>query len=409
MFGGQQRIVVMRVLVTASAHFAVTNDGALWTSNASLRYDFWARYLETYDEVLLMARAHSCEAPPPGWGLVCGPGIKGVPLPDHVGPWGFAKNYWGIVRTIRAVLPQVEALQLRLPCSLGTEVYRQLPPGRPYGVEVVADPYDVFARGSVRHPLRPLFRWLFPRRLRLQCARACAAAYVTAEALQRRYPCPASEVGFSDVILPDQAFALAARPPRPAERTTTVITVGSLNQLYKAPDVLIDAVAACVREGLDLRLVLVGDGQFRPELEARAARLGLNERVCFCGNLPGSAAVRERLDEADLFCLPSHQEGLPKAMVEAMARALPCIGSTVGGIPELLPATDMVRPGDVPALARKIREVVCDPERLTRMSAVNFTRARDYREDLLRARRLAFYQTVKDRTAAWFASGTPRP
>jgi hypothetical protein len=47
----------MKVLVTASARFAITSDGNLWTPNASLRYNFWARYLEVFDEVHLVARA----------------------------------------------------------------------------------------------------------------------------------------------------------------------------------------------------------------------------------------------------------------------------------------------------------------------------------------------------------------
>ena len=56
-------------------------------------------------------------------------------------------------------------------------------------------------------------------------------------------------------------------------------------------------------------------------------------------------------------------------MVEAMARGLPCIGSAVGGIPELLPADDLVTPGDAPGLARKLQEVLSDPARLARMTA----------------------------------------
>ena len=177
--------------------------------------------------------------------------------------------------------------------------------------------------------------------------------------------------------------------------------IGSLSQLYKAPDVLIDAVAACTREGLDLRLTIVGDGKERPVLEARARALGLGPRVRFLGQLPAGEAVRAELDRADLFVLPSRQEGLPRAMVEAMARALPCIGSTVGGIPELLPPEDLVPPGDVGTLARKIREVVGDPDRMARMSARNLEKARQYGEDLLLERRVAFYRHIKACTQAW--------
>ena len=224
--------------------------------------------------------------------------------------------------------------------------------------------------------------------------------YVTKEALQQRYPCPNFSVGVSDVDLPERALVSSSRLP-PQGGTFNLIFVGTMNQLYKAPDVLIDAVAAGVQEGLDLKLTLIGDGKHRSELEARAKSLGLGERVSFLGQLCGGDAVMAQLDLADLFVLPSHQEGLPRAMVEAMARALPCIGSTVGGIPELLPPEDMVPPGDATALANKIREVVTNPERMTRMSARNLEKAKDYRDEVLEERRNQFYRYVREMTEKW--------
>ena len=390
----------MKVLVTASARFAITSDGNLWTPNASLRYNFWARYLEVFDEVHLVARAKFHSEPPTGWNLVSGPGIKAVPVPYFIGPWEFIKNYANVRKAVNRVALDAEAILLRIPCTIGTEVLHSLPSGRPYGVEVVADPYDSFAPGSIRHPLRPLFRWWFPRVLKQECAGAVAAAYVTKEALQRRYPCPNFSVGISDVQLPDEAVVSKPRPRREAG-TCTLIFVGSLAQLYKAPDVLIEAIAVCVQEGLDIKLIVVGDGQYRAELEARCATLGLGQRVSFQGLLPTSEAVCQQLDLADIFVLPSHQEGLPKAMVEAMARALPCIGSTVGGIPELLPPEDMVLPGNVTALATKIREVITDPDRMARMSAGNLNKAKEYTDEVLQYRRIAFYRYLKEKTEAW--------
>ena len=62
--------------------------------------------------------------------------------------------------------------------------------------------------------------------------------------------------------------------------------------------------------------------------------------------------VTEQLDAADVFVLPSRQEGLPRAMIEAMARSLPCVGSDVGGISELIPDW-VVPPNDPQALALK--------------------------------------------------------
>jgi len=294
--------------------------------------------------------------------------------------------------------------------------------GRPYGVEVVGDPYEVFAPGVVEHPLRPFFRWWFSRKLRRQCAGACAAAYVTEHSLQGRYPpsggvystyyssvelpddAYSSSLGgvfstyYSDVELPEDAFVLSNRDSRMRRPSIRIISVGSLEQLYKAPDVLLDAVGRCVREGLDLELVWVGGGKHQPQLEAQVRLLGLDSRVRFLGQVPAGEAVRAELDRADLFVLASRTEGLPRAMIEAMARALPCIGSTVGGIPELLPAEDLVPPGDSGALAAKIRDVVGNHERMARTSARNLGKARDYREEVLRERRTEFYRQIKART-----------
>jgi glycosyltransferase involved in cell wall biosynthesis len=400
----------MRVLITASAHFAITPEGTLWIQNASMGYRLWVRYLEVFDEVRLLVRARACATAPPGWNRATGPGVTVTPVPDSVGPWGFVRDYPWIVRTIRRALTESEAIMIRVPCHIGAEVWRHLPPRRPYGVEVVADPYDAFSPGAVRHPLRPFFRWWFTRGLGRQCAKATAAAYVTEQALQRRYP-PGPDTlaaAYSDVELDEGSFVDAPRVPS-ASDSRRLLFVGTLAQLYKAPDVLLEALAACTRDGLNLRLGLVGDGKHRPELEHRAAALGIRDRVDFRGQLAAAEHVRRELDRADLFVLPSRQEGLPRALIEAMARALPCLGSTVGGMPELLPASDLVPPNDPRALARAIHDVVTDPARLARMSARNLERARDYAPERLVRRRGRCYEHVKVRTQEWLkARGCPR-
>ncbi len=306
---------------------------------------------------------------------------------------------------MQAAIRTCDAYILRVPGMVSHLVWSEITHlGRPYAVEVVGDPHAVFAPQSVEHPLRPFFRWWFAHQLRRQCAGACASAYVTEQTLQRLYPCPSYSVGVSDAVIPDTALVPAARALRQGLRTFTLVTVASLAQPYKALDVLIDAVGVCVREGMDQKLIVVGDGKHRKELEVRAARLGLGERVQFLGELTSGDAVRARLDEADVFVLPSRTEGLPRAMIEAMARAVPCIGSKVGGIPELLPPEDMVPPGDVAALARKIRDVATNPGRMARMSARNLEKAKEFRQHTLRERRIAFYRHGRERTEEWMSA-----
>jgi glycosyltransferase involved in cell wall biosynthesis len=296
------------------------------------------------------------------------------------------------------------ALILRVPSPLAGSVAGVLKKSRrPYAVEVLGDPWDVFAPGALRHPLRPFLRWHFHRQLQAQCAQAMAGCYVTDQALQRRYPVGTGAISMaaSDVDLPDEAFVSQARtwthPPVPPR----LIMVGTLAQLYKAPDVLLRAVALCHQRGFPVVLNLVGDGAYRGELTQLAVDLGIHEHVRFLGHVLSGPAVRTLLDQADAFILPSRQEGLPRAMVEAMARALPCLGSTVGGIPELLDSNALVAVGDHQVLAQAIQTRLGDAAWMSAASARNLERAKAYHETILVARRTAFYQAVRDGTADW--------
>jgi glycosyltransferase involved in cell wall biosynthesis len=88
-----------------------------------------------------------------------------------------------------------------------------------------------------------------------------------------------------------------------------------------------------------------------------------------------------------------------------VARGCPCIGSNVGGIPELLAPDDLVPPNDPKALAQKIMEVTSDPVRIKAMSERNLARAKQFDPEALRDARLAFYRYVKDHSGSNAQSG----
>jgi glycosyltransferase involved in cell wall biosynthesis len=393
----------MKVCVALEQRFYGTPDGAVWTDGPCAR-PFWDRYLEVFDEVQAIARVNPVEKAPQGVVRADGDGVVFSPVTYYVGPRDYLRKAIAVRKSVVNGAGRADAIMLRVPSNLASVLVPTLVRrGQPFAVEVVGDPYDAFSPGAVKHPLRPFLRRWFARELRQHCRQAFAAAYVTAEALQRRYPVGPNgrSFYFSDV----QLSGLTAKTSRPATQKTSwrLITVGSLEHLYKAQDVQVDAIARCRQQGFDVELILVGDGQHRSALAERAAQLGIASHVHFRGQLASGEPIRDELDRADLFLLPSRQEGLPRAMIEAMARALPCIGSTVGGIPELLPPEDMVPPGDADALARKISEIVSDPQRLQQMSARNLARAGDFQEDVLRERRIEFYRYVRDRTEEWLA------
>jgi glycosyltransferase involved in cell wall biosynthesis len=383
---------------------------------------FWERYLEVFERVRIVARAVPVERPPEGWLPVNGKNILFCGLPNFCGPWQYLKRYRAVRAAVRAAAPTQGAVILRVPSHIGNVLEGQLHRSNyPYALEVVGDPHGVFAPGVVDHPLRPFFRWHFSRHLRRQCLRAVGVAYITKRVLQERYPARLMSVGVSDVELPEEALlgvdawrryssieldsaGIAGCPRKTQEHGPyQLVTVGSLAQLYKGTDVLIEAVARCVRAGFDLTAVIVGDGKYRPELMAQAERLGMASRIRFLGQVTAGEPVRRILDAADLFVLPSRTEGLPRALVEAMARGLPCIGSAVGGIPELLDQSEMAPAGDPAALAAKIQDVLRDPLRMETMSRRNLAGAREFCDFVLAARRRRFYQHVRDCTEQWEA------
>lgn len=394
----------MRVVVSTEYRFSRTGDGAVWTDAAFARA-FWSRYLDVFDSVRVAARAEDVPRPAPGAQRVDGDGVELFALPYYVGPAGFLRRYPRLRRRVRAAAAPADAVILRVPSPVAAPLWPSLArQGRPFGLEVVGDPHETFAAGSVDHPARPVVRRWLTGQLRRQCQAAAGVAYVTERRLQRLYPAgsAAHTTSYSSIDLGEAAFVQSAPEPRRGGRLS-LVTVASLEQLYKGTDVLVDAVAALAGEGRDVYLTVVGDGRFRPQLAAQAAARAVGDRIGFAGTVPPGDAVRTHLDAADLFVLSSRTEGLPRAMVEAMARGLPCIGSTAGGIPELLDPTELVPPGDATALAARIAEIGDDPERRHRLGARNLARARDFESSRLQARRRGLYTHVREVTQEWLA------
>jgi len=155
----------------------------------------------------------------------------------------------------------------------------------------------------------------------------------------------------------------AARPPE-------LVTVGHLVARKRHADV-IRALAVLSERHPTLRYAIVGEGPERAALEALAARLGVTERVEFCGQLAPAAALA-RARKGTLFAMPSTEEAFGVAYIEAMAGGLPAIGCRgEPGPEEIAMAGDgfvLVPPGDIERLSQRIDELLSDPDRLREAS-----------------------------------------
>lgn len=126
-----------------------------------------------------------------------------------------------------------------------------------------------------------------------------------------------------------------------------------------------------------------------------AESLGIGDKVQFTGFLSSSDEVRSKLLEADLFIFPTKAEGLPRAIIEAMAVGLPCLSTPVNGIPELLPSRYMFNPMDVEGFTMAVERLIKHPEEMSQMSQTNVNKARNYEYDKLNERRRIFYTKLK--------------
>lgn len=167
-------------------------------------------------------------------------------------------------------------------------------------------------------------------------------------------------------------------PASPPEGPLRILFSGAIVETKGVFD-LLDATALARRDLPPFRLVLIGDGPRLGECRVRAATLGLDDIV----ELRGWVSEGEKvalLRTSHVFCLPSHVEGTPLSVLEAMAAGLPVVATTVGGLPMVITSGHegvLVPPRDPRALADALCAVLADPERRRRMGAAAFERVRE--------------------------------
>lgn len=422
----------MQLCLTLDHRFLQTPDNRVWTVT-QCAYSFFAEYLEVFDQVRVIARSFPVAEVKRDFLAVEGPGVEFYPVASYKGPYQYIARYQSVRRSVRDAVPEGSAVLFRVPSQVANSVEKSIRGrGWPYGIEVVADPYDVLSPAANPHPLAPIARYYFMHSLKARAKRAAVVSYVTQYYLQQRYP-PRGDafvarggllsgstsgletdvsfpvdkkrqyaVGVSDANLSEECFRTEPRTGLREPGTLRALFIGTLESLYKGPDTLIRAVALCRGEGVRVEVRFAGSGKQIAKLQALCSELHVSDRVTFLGNVQVGGAVRAEIDRADVLVLPSRAEGVPRAMLEAMARSLPCLGSHAGGIPELLDEEDRVAINDAAALAAKLRELVLDPKRMERMSRRNLRTARMYTRAVLRDRRRRFLEVVRQSTADYF-------
>jgi len=357
--------------------------------------NFFLDYQKVFESVRVICRMARLDSLPEHAFRTDGDRLQFLDVPDIHGLiwWLRARKLAGDL--VQSAVAQADAVIARVPSQLGwLAATRAHQMGKPYFLEVLGDPLQV--KGLGHGPHYRLVAYLEARRLQNLLRRATAVCFV-GQNLCRQYqpfangqPC---EV-ISDIRL-DPSLITSARAYSAPLTKLKIALVAALHP-YKRQADLIRACGQVRDQGLAVELHLAGSGPRLLSLRALCKKLHLDEHVVFHGHIADQRTLFALLDQSDLFVMTSATEGMPRAMIEAMARGLPVAGSKTGGLQELVRASELFPVGDVRALALLITALSRDPARLNEMSKYSLEKARGYTNDLLSARRIQLYQYLRD-------------
>ncbi len=394
----------MRVLYVHDNYYALGPDGEIW-SPGQFPYAYFTTFLKAFDHIVIVGRGKSSSENVTLYNQSSGPGLSFELFPDMNSPYGLVQHRAGNSRRMAALIDSVDAVIVRACCDLSWVAYLHARrKGKPVAMEMAACAWDAtFNHGSLLGKAYAPVRYMHDR---IMAANANAVLYVSRDFLQRRYPARGGTAVASNVrierpgenILNRRLEKIASE--RPGE-PLAIGLIGTVANKLKGVHTALDALQILRKEGDMPPFVfrVLGPGDTQP-YEAHAARNGVADRVFFDGILKSGKGVLEWLDGIDIYIQPSFQEGVPRATIEAMSRGCPALGSTVGGIPELLPQERLHKPGDARRLALLLGEMLGDQSLRQSEARRNFKTSLDYASDKLAPIREKFWRDFAEIAAA---------
>lgn len=380
-------------LVFAHDAFFRRDDERVY-SVASFPDTVWRRYLSYFMSITVLARDGSdhldekfacVRSDASGVEFSLFPSVRDIAIKGS-----FSRDF----KLIKKRIACSDAVIARLPSEMGLlaiRIARHLK--KPYAVEVVGCPWDGFWNYGNWKGM--LYAPVMVARTRRAVAQAPFALYVTKEFLQRRYPnrngrtvaCSDVEISEPSRDVLDQRLQKIERQERPI----VLGLIGTLKTRFKGIQTVLEALGKIRTQLPSIEFRVLGGGDPSP-WKKEAEQYGVGDLVIFEGTLPAGKQVFNWLDYVDIYLQPSFKEGLPRALIEAMSRGCPAIGSNCAGIPELLDEECLIKPGDANHLAKLILQMAEDKEWQKKQALRNWEAAREYDRYRLKARRNAFWK-----------------
>ena len=373
-------------------------QGKFYAANRE-KANFYLRYLNVFEELRLVTRCEY-EAVLKKNRVLLDSRIEYVPIPFFQGPMQYAKLYFQVGRALRNVSVNCHAAILRLPSTVAIRVANQiLESKKPLAIEVVFSAHDGYVNET--RIINKLFWKIIDLKMRRVCHFADGISCVTKSYLQKQYYSRVNNSfssSYSSIDLSKSFY----RKNRLYPNKSVFNIIHVANQIEyngrKGHVEMLKILKLLIDKGIKVKVTFVGADYFGGVIKLKnlADKLGLMEYIDFIGQIDKDD-LSKYLDESDLFVLPTKAEGLPRVIIEAMAKGLPCISTNVSGNSELLDSEFLFKYEDVAAMSDKIYELITSREKYELASLINYNRSLDYESLILTERRNLFYRELKNR------------
>lgn len=360
----------------------------------SYGYDIWLeRYLSVFDKVKICFRSEHVQEDLLGkMDLSSGPNVE---FESRIGMFRGPEVFFSrrIKKILRENIAQSDAIIVRLDSFLGLQTIKECRKmNRPYLIELVGCAWDSFWNHGISGKI--LAPYLFFR-TRREVYNAPYVVYVTNQFLQSRYPTKGKNTNISNVKIQGSDEEVLINRTRKIQnyggnKILTLGTAANVNVKYKGQQFVIEALSILKKKGIaKFRYEIIGAGE-QSYLRSVAEKFNVTDLVEFKGSVTHEKVFSWLKNDVDIYIQPSLQEGLPRSVIEAMSLGVPCIGSDVAGIPELL-STDCIfkRKGNISENIALLLEKITD-EKLLRCSSENYYNSMEYEYGLLLKRRRNF-------------------
>lgn len=299
------------------------------------------------------------------------------------------------IRKFEEIIPNFDLLILRVPSVLSIQAAKIAKQERiPYMIVSVGCVFDALwnhgLKGKVLAPI--MFR-----KTKDVVKYASYASYVTDSFLQSRYPCSVKSIAVSDVEIDISDRDVLERRLKKIDNMSTkfitMMTAAALNVKYKGQQYVIESIPLLNKKGIHVKYYIAGTGSGKYLLDI-AKKYKVSDQVVVLGSVSHDKII-SLMDEIDLYIQPSLQEGLPRAVVEALSRACPCVGTAAGGIPELISKECFFHKKSPDDMANII-ESLLNKKKLKELAEINWRKSRHYYRDVLDMKRNEYFKYVTE-------------